>query len=52
MEKKKVNELAAELNIDVKELASLLKETGIAGKSAKSKLEENELDIIFEAITS
>ena len=52
MEKKKVNELATDLNMDVKDLVALIKEIGIAGKSAKSKLEENELDVIFEAVTT
>ena len=52
MEIKKVSEIATDLNMEVKEFVSFLKEIGIAGKSSKSKLEENELDIIFEEITS
>ncbi len=52
MEKKKISELALDLGMDVKELIALLKEIGISGKSSKSKVEENELDYIFEALTS
>ncbi len=51
METIKVNELAAALSMDSKELAGVLKELGFAGKSTKSKLEEQELDIFFQEIT-
>ena len=52
MEKKKISELALDLGMDVKELLSVLKEIGISGKSSKSKIEENELDYMFQALTS
>ena len=51
METKKVTELALDLSIDAKELLVILKEIGIAGKSAKSKLEQNELDAVFAELT-
>ena len=51
METIKVNDLAAALSMDSKELANELKELGFAGKSTKSKLEEKELDIFFQEIT-
>ena len=52
METKKVSELAVELSIESKELVNLLKDMGFAGKSAKSKMEEAELNLFFQEIIS
>ncbi len=52
METKKVSELALDLGVEVKELVNTLKELGFAGKSTKSKLDNNELDLFFQLITN
>ena len=48
---KKVNELAQELNLDIKKFTAFLKDIGLSVKNSKSKLEEEELDVVFSELT-
>ncbi len=51
MEKKKISELIKELNIEVKELSSVLKEGGFPAKNSKSSVDQAELDYLLAYFT-
>ncbi len=51
MAKVKINVLAKAFDINGKELVQLLGELGIEKKSTTSSMEENEMDVLFDAIT-
>ena len=51
MLKERIYEIAKELNMKSADLAKLVKEIGIEGKSYMSVLDEGELNVLFEHLT-
>ena len=52
MEKYRINSLAKDLNVKNKDLVQLLSDHGMPRRSSMSVLEEPELSLIFEHVTT